>query len=157
MSTSTSTSIPTSTSTTTSTSTWLCEINSIVKSLLKIYTSGEGKSPKRNSAAAKIAKKKFGAKKSFSRNFRIGKFFFANFARFRTTHGQTDGAISSRVKFCFRCAYSEVCTTKISPHPVPYRPPAHVLLGSRHMSSVGTRKCLDWNTRDVLIRTQDIS
>ena len=111
---------------TTSTSTWLCEINSIVKSLLKIYTSGEGKSPKKISAAAKIAKKQFGAKKNFPRKFRIGNFCFANFARFRTTHGQTDGAISSRVKFCFRCAYSEVCTTKIPPHPVPYRPSAHV-------------------------------
>ena len=47
----------------TSTSTWLCEINSIVKSLFKIYTSGEGKSPKNNSAAAKIAKNQIGAKK----------------------------------------------------------------------------------------------
>ena len=59
---------------------------------------------------------------------------FVSFVRFRTTHGQTDGAISSRVKFCFRCAYSEVCTTKIPPHPVPYRPPAHVLLGNEDMS-----------------------
>ena len=27
----------------------------------------------------------------------------------------------------------------------------------QHMSSVGTRTCLDWNTRDVLVRTQEIS
>ena len=52
---------------------------------------------------SKVATKKFGAT-LFSRNFRIENLFVAIFTRFRTKHGQTDGAISSRVEFCFRYA-----------------------------------------------------
>ena len=46
-------------------------------------------------------------------NFRIKKFLFADFARFWTTYGRTDIAISSGVGFCFRLAC--LCDQKSAP------------------------------------------
>ena len=34
--------------------------------------------------------------------------------------------------------------------------PTHVLLENEHTCSVGTRKCLEWNTRDVFSGTQEM-
>ena len=64
----------------------------------------------------------FDAKKFFSRNFWIENFIFANFARFRTSQGRTDVAISSCIKFCSRLANSKVCATKKRVWPGPARP-----------------------------------
>ena len=33
----------------------------------------------------------------------------------------------------------------------------HVFLKNQHVSSLDTRKCFDWNTRDVLIGTREMS
>ena len=99
----------------------------------------------------------FRRRKNFFRKiFGSKKLFFANFARFRTTHSEMDVTISSGVRFCFRCAYSEVCVTKIPLHPVPYRPPAHVLRGNEDMSWLGHTRCLGSNTGDLVIRTKEI-
>ena len=73
------------------------------------------------SAHKSNAKNKIGPNIFLSQNFRTAQIFvFANFARFRPTHGQTDVTISSGVKCCFRYTYSDVCITKIPSHSVPY-------------------------------------
>ena len=135
-------------------------------------------------SARKFAKTRFGRFPKFiystpkknRESFGSKNLLFANFARFWTRHGQTDVTISSRIKFCFRCTFFEVCTTKIPSRHVLYRPPAHVLRGNHHMSSVGTTTCAlskpahvlrgnhhmsslgtrkfrDWNTRNLVIGT----
>ena len=40
---------------------------------------------------------------------------------------------------------------QIPPHPVPYRPLAHVLRGDHHMPSLGTTTCAPWEPPHVLL------
>ena len=140
--------IMTSTSTSTSTSTWLCEINSIIKSLLKIYTSCGGKISKTNFRRPQNLQKKIGSEKKNSRNSQIGIFFsriLRGFGR-RTAKRTAPSARASNF------ALDALILRSVRPkfHPIRSR------TVRQHMSSVGTRTCLDWNTRDVLVRTQEI-
>ena len=96
-----------------------------------------------------MCKNEIGSEKRKSRNSQIGNFFsriLRGFGR-RTAKRTAPSARASNF------ALDALILRSVRPkfHPIRSR------TVRQHMSSVGTRTCLDWNTRDVVVRTQEIS